>query len=49
MNLIKLLFGKLLTKRCPHGATSWYLCSKCKKEHPEWGPFEGEGPYNPNL
>ena len=48
----RLLFAlKYLTvgKICSHGGTSWYICPKCKEEHPEWAPFEGEGPYNPNL
>ena len=44
-----LRFFKIKQKRCLHGATSWYLCKKCKKEHPEWKPFEGEGPYKPNY
>ena len=39
---------KFVEKRCTHGATSWYICPLCKLEHPQWGPFEGEGPYDPS-
>jgi len=50
-NILKRIIKKLFLegKRCPHGSTSWYICPRCKKEFPEWAPFEGEGPYNPNL
>ena len=44
--LLATLFGKARMKQCSHGATSWYVCPDCKKEHPEYKPFFGEGDYD---
>lgn len=49
MGILATLFGKARTKQCHHGSTSWYICPKCKKEHPEYAPFYGQGECDPYM